>query len=95
MRPEFYADNFRRYNTFIKNYARGGNAIYRVACGPNDDDYDWTDTVMKIAGKQMNGLSLHYYTIADRRLERTRAPPRSSAGTSTSARSATRCGWRS
>jgi alpha-L-arabinofuranosidase len=65
MRPEFYADNFRRYNTFIKNYIGGAeNQIYRVACGPSDDDYEWTDTLMKIAGAQMNGLALHYYTIA-------------------------------
>ena len=65
MRPEFYADNFRRFNTFIKNYQPGkGNGIYRVACGPSDDDYDWTETLMKIAGKKMDGLSLHFYTIA-------------------------------
>jgi alpha-N-arabinofuranosidase len=62
MRPEFSADNFRRYNTFIKDYDRD-NPIYRVACGSSDADYDWTETVMKIAGKQANGLSLHYYTI--------------------------------
>jgi alpha-L-arabinofuranosidase len=61
MRPEFYADNFRRYNTFLKNYP--GNKLYRVACGPSDDDYKWTDTVMSIAGAKMNGLSMHYYTL--------------------------------
>ena len=64
MRPEFYADNFRRFNTFIKNYQGGPeNAIQRVACGPNDANYEWTDTLMKLAGKDMDGLSLHYYTI--------------------------------
>jgi len=61
MRPEYYADNFRRFNTFIKNYT--AERITRVACGPSDDDYTWTDTLMKLAGPQMNGLSLHYYTI--------------------------------
>ena len=61
MRPEFYADNFRRYNVFLKDYP--GNSLYRVACGPNADDYEWTDKVMAIAGKRMNGLSLHYYTL--------------------------------
>ncbi len=61
MRPEFYADNFRRYNTFLKNYP--GNKLYRIACGPNEDDYAWTDTVMSIAGQKMDGLSLHYYTL--------------------------------
>jgi alpha-N-arabinofuranosidase len=64
MRPEFYADNFRRFNTFIKNYVPGPeNRIYRVACGPAEDDYEWTDTLMRLDGKQMNGLSLHYYTL--------------------------------
>ncbi len=65
MRPEFCADNFRRYNTFIKNYVPGpANRIYRVACGPDGDNYGWTDTLMNIAGHQMNGLALHYYTLA-------------------------------
>jgi alpha-N-arabinofuranosidase len=64
MRPEFYADNFRRYNTFLKNYLPGKeNALQRVACGPAGDDYDWTETLMKLAGKEMNGLALHSYTI--------------------------------
>lgn len=61
MRPEFYADNFRRYNTFVKNYP--GNEIFRIACGPNSGDYAWTRTLMDMVGGGMNGLSLHYYTI--------------------------------
>jgi len=62
MRPEFYADQFRRYNTFVKNYS--GNRIYRIACGANSFDYDWTEVLMRDVGRRMNGLSLHYYTIA-------------------------------
>ena len=61
MRPEFYADNFRRYNTFVKNYP--GNQIYRIACGPNGGDYRWTEVLMAEVGRRMNGLSLHYYTL--------------------------------
>jgi len=61
MRAEFCADNFRRYNTFLKDYA--DNKISRVACGPAGDDYDWTEKLMMIAGKQMNGLALHHYTL--------------------------------
>ncbi len=61
MRPEFYADNFRRYNTFVKNYS--GNQIYRIACGANVADYNWTEVLMAEAQRRMNGLSLHYYTI--------------------------------
>ncbi|MGE5327617.1 MAG: alpha-N-arabinofuranosidase, partial [Deltaproteobacteria bacterium] len=62
MRPEFYADNFRRYNTFVKNYP--GNRVYRIACGANSDDYHWTEVLMSQARHGMNGLSLHYYTLA-------------------------------
>ncbi|MGA7123108.1 MAG: alpha-N-arabinofuranosidase, partial [Polyangiaceae bacterium] len=61
MRPEFYADNYRRYNTFVKNHS--GNRIRRVACGSNAADYNWTETLMKMAGDQMDGLSLHWYTV--------------------------------
>jgi alpha-L-arabinofuranosidase len=61
MTAEFYADNYRRYNTFVKNYGR--NKIYRIACGASDSNYNWTEVLMKNAGRQMNGLSLHYYTL--------------------------------
>jgi alpha-N-arabinofuranosidase len=62
MRPEYYADEFRRYNTFIKNYDRA-NPIYRIACGSNGEDLWWTEVLMNAAGRQTNGLSLHYYTL--------------------------------
>ena len=61
MRPEYYADDYRRYNTFVKNYS--GNRIERIACGSNGDDFNWTEVLMSEAGAQMNGLSLHYYTL--------------------------------
>jgi alpha-N-arabinofuranosidase len=61
MRPEFCADNFRRYNTFVKNYS--DTKIQRIACGASGGDYDWTETMMMVAGKQMDGLALHYYTL--------------------------------
>lgn len=61
MTPEFYADNFRRYNTFVKDY--GSNHIYRIACGANAEDYHWTEVVMKAVGDRMNGISMHYYTV--------------------------------
>src|SRR5664280_862235 len=61
MTPEFYADNFRRYNEFVKNYP--GNKIYRIASGANSWDTNWTEVLMKKVGDGMNGLSLHYYTV--------------------------------
>ncbi len=65
MTPEFYADQFRRYNTFVKDYpGNPAKKIYRIACGANGANYNWTEVLMNKAGKQMNGLSLHYYTVS-------------------------------
>jgi len=68
MTPEFYADNFSRYNTFVKDFP--GNKIYRVASGGLETDYHWTEVMMKWSaqqpkhgGQQLDGYSLHYYTI--------------------------------
>ncbi len=61
MRPEFYADNFRRYNTFVKNFS--GNVVQRIACGSAGDDTRWTQVLMREAGTHMNGLSMHWYSI--------------------------------
>jgi alpha-L-arabinofuranosidase len=61
MRPEYYADLFRRYATFVRDQAPEGTEL--VASGAHDDDYHWTDVVMARAGDLMDALSLHYYTI--------------------------------
>lgn len=60
MRPEFYADLYRRFQTYVRQY--GPDKIQKIAGGPNIDDYNWTDVLMKNAGNYMDGLSLHYYT---------------------------------
>ncbi|MBN1867480.1 alpha-N-arabinofuranosidase [Candidatus Sumerlaeota bacterium] len=60
MRPEYYADLFRRYATYVRNFGR--NKVFKIACGPNDANYAWTEVLMREVGKQMNGLALHYYT---------------------------------
>ncbi|MFA6937719.1 MAG: alpha-L-arabinofuranosidase C-terminal domain-containing protein [Treponema sp.] len=61
MRPEFYADLYRRFQTFVRQY--GKDKIFKIAGGANSDDYNWTDVVMKNAHWLMDGLSLHYYTL--------------------------------
>ncbi|NLY91298.1 MAG: alpha-N-arabinofuranosidase [Firmicutes bacterium] len=62
MRPEYYADLYRQYQTFVKSY--GENKIFKIASGSHDDDYYWTEVLMEKAGKFMDGLSLHYYTVS-------------------------------
>lgn len=61
MTPEYYADLFRRYATYCRNY--DGNKLFKIASGASDYDYNWTEVLMKKAGSKMNGLSLHYYTV--------------------------------
>ena len=61
MRPEYYADVYRRFATFIKDFS--GNHIQKIASGPSDENYTWTEVMMSQATKQMEGLSLHYYTL--------------------------------
>ena len=63
MTAQFYADQMRRYSTFLKNY--GDNRLYKVASGPNGADYDWMETLMKNGnpGRSFQGISLHYYTV--------------------------------
>lgn len=72
MRPQHYADEYRRYQTYVRNY--DGNApIQKIACGANVDDYHWTEEVMKTCFDHtpehfhgfMDGLSLHYYTLPE------------------------------
>ncbi|MGM0878064.1 MAG: alpha-N-arabinofuranosidase [Bacillota bacterium] len=61
MRPEYYADLYRQFQTYVRNY--GDNKIYKIAGGANVDDFNWTEVLMRDAGRFMDGLSLHYYTI--------------------------------
>ncbi|HHV31446.1 MAG TPA: alpha-N-arabinofuranosidase [Clostridiales bacterium] len=61
MRPEHYLDLYRQYQSFLKNY--GENKIFRIASGPSVGDYHWMKTMMEYAGKLMDGITLHYYTV--------------------------------
>ncbi len=66
MRPEFYGDMYRRYQTYVRNY-NANKPIAKIACGANAGDYHWTDKVLETTFDHgcgfMNGMSLHYYTI--------------------------------
>ncbi len=62
MSPEYYADEYRRYATYVRNYD-WKNRVSKIACGANSFDFNWTDVLMKKAGHHMDGLSVHYYTV--------------------------------
>ncbi len=73
MRPEYYGDLYRRYQTYIRNYG-AVKPIKKIACGANAGDFHWTEKVLETcfdhsSGCLMDGLSLHYYTIPNGRWE--------------------------
>lgn len=45
MYPEYYADVYRRYQTYCRNY--GGNRLYKIASGAGDYNYRWTEVLMQ------------------------------------------------
>ncbi|GAB3168445.1 alpha-L-arabinofuranosidase C-terminal domain-containing protein [Myceligenerans halotolerans] len=71
MRAEQYASLARHYSTFVRD--QGENRVYRIAVGPHDDQYDWTETMMRsfddlaadpaAPADPFQALSLHYYTM--------------------------------
>ena len=70
MLPEYYGNEYRRFQTFVKNYSNK-NIINKICCGPNVDDYEWTEKVLEVCHRRtqkdqhgfMDGFSLHYYTL--------------------------------
>jgi len=67
MPPEYYSYLYRRFQTYMNSYS--GNDLYKVACGPVNLDYHWTEIVMKIAGEHMDGLALHNYSWSGERTQ--------------------------
>ena len=61
MLPEYYANEYRRYQTYCRDY--GQHKLYKIACGPGTPDTEWTEVVMKLAHDKMDALTMHYYTV--------------------------------
>jgi alpha-N-arabinofuranosidase len=58
MTAEFYADLYKQYATYCRNY--GENRLFKIAGGAGSWDFNWTEVLMKkIQRGQMHGLSLH------------------------------------
>lgn len=88
MTPEFYANEYRRYQTYVRNY-HPDKPIAKICCGTNVDDYNWTDGVMSTCFRApeflhgfMDGLSLHASSISQGTICRTGSDHTSSHGAS-------------
>jgi alpha-N-arabinofuranosidase len=69
MTASHYAQEFRKYATYVRNYKVMGKInwwqapdIQRIAGGANAENDDWTETMMKsVPAQLMRGLSVHCY----------------------------------
>src|SRR5680860_892351 len=65
MRPEYYVDIYRKYATFMSGADVEGG-LYKIASGASNDDYNWTEVLMKNIPKSMlQGVALHHYSVID------------------------------
>jgi alpha-N-arabinofuranosidase len=61
MRPEYAADVTRRYSTFVK--PPPGQPMMKIASGASESDFNWTEVMMRDAGRAFDGIGVHYYTV--------------------------------
>jgi len=65
MKPEYYADEYRKYATFISDWENTGGLL-RIASGASDADYTWTETLMKnIPHNMLGGVAMHHYSVLE------------------------------
>lgn len=65
MKVEYYANIYRQYATFMTNW-NNSDKLFRIASGASDDDYHWTEVLMKELPKNMvDALGLHHYSVID------------------------------
>lgn len=65
MKPDYYANEFRKYSTFMTNWDNS-TKLFRIASGANSADYNWTETLMKnIPSNLVEGIALHHYSVID------------------------------
>ncbi len=65
MRPEYYANIYRQYATFMTDWTNSGG-LFRIASGANSADYNWTEVLMRdIPHNMLEGIALHHYSVID------------------------------
>ncbi len=61
MRPEVYADHYRRFAVYVREF--GGTKPVLIASGPSGNDMRWSRGFLDgLAGGLPHGWAMHYYT---------------------------------
>ncbi|MCB0531423.1 MAG: alpha-N-arabinofuranosidase [Lewinellaceae bacterium] len=65
MTPEFYANIYRQYVTFMTDWTNTGG-LFRVASGAGGNNYNWTEVLMRdIPLRMLDAVALHHYSVID------------------------------
>jgi len=65
MKPEHYADVYRQFVTYMSDW-NNSDRIFRIASGASDDDYNWTEVMMRdIPAKMIDAIGVHHYSVID------------------------------
>jgi alpha-L-arabinofuranosidase len=63
MKPEYYANVYRQYATFMTDWGNS-DKLYRIASGASDNDYHWTEVLMRdIPHNMLSAVALHHYSV--------------------------------
>ncbi len=65
MTPEYYANVYRQYVTFMSDWTNTGG-MFRIASGAGGDNYHWTEVLMRdIPHSMLDAVALHHYSVID------------------------------
>jgi alpha-N-arabinofuranosidase len=63
MKPEYYANIYRQYATFMTSWSNT-DRIFRIASGASDNDYNWTEVLMRdIPHNMLDAVGVHHYSV--------------------------------
>lgn len=66
MKPDYYANIYRQYATFMNASFENNERLFRIASGASDNDYNWTETLMReIPHNMLEGIAMHHYSVID------------------------------
>ncbi len=66
MTAEHYADVYRQYATYVNTSWEKDSRIFKIASGASDDDYHWTEVLMKeVPHSMLDGIGVHHYSVID------------------------------
>ena len=63
MTPEEYAAHYRRFAGYVRAF--GDTRTFRIACGPNENDTEWSRRLLAALGERrrmVEGFSMHFYS---------------------------------